>query len=69
MNENNNQEAKEMLTQGLREIRESLGLSPEEFSRLVGCSFMSVYNWENGSKPSPYFRREIQKVIKRHKRD
>jgi len=54
----------------IREIRESMGLSPEQFSRLLNCSFMTIYNWENGSnKPSPIFRREIKKIIKKHKRD
>jgi len=37
----------------IRDIREQLGLSQENFARELGVSFATVNRWENGqSKPS-----------------
>lgn len=33
---------------GLRTLRKKLGVSAEEFGKLIGASGQSVYNWEQG---------------------
>jgi len=70
MNENNNQEVTEMLIESLKEIREAKDLSVGEISRMIGCSAQCFYNWENGeTKPAPYYKREIKKIIQKHGKD
>lgn len=42
------------VAKGLRSLRARLGLSAEDFGRLVGVSSQSVYNWEQEkSRPRP----------------
>jgi len=69
-NKNKKQEVKRMLIENMTETRKSMDLSILELSHILGCSSQSIWNWENGkARPSPYFKREIKKVIKKHKRD
>lgn len=40
--------------QGVRAHRDRLGLSAEDFGRLLGVSSQAIYNWEQGSaRPRP----------------
>lgn len=42
------------VAKGLRSLRARLGLSAEDFGRLIGVSGQSVYNWEQGRvRPRP----------------
>src|SRR5690349_2312798 len=44
----------------LREAREQLGLSQEEFAAQIGAARVTVARWESGAKrPSPYYRQII----------
>jgi putative zinc finger/helix-turn-helix YgiT family protein len=40
----------------IRELRQRLGLSMEQFAILIGCTRQSLYNWERGDRPSPQSR-------------
>jgi DNA-binding transcriptional regulator YiaG len=35
------------------ELRKTLGLSMEDFARLIGCTRQSIYNWEKVDRSSP----------------
>ena len=38
----------------LRKVRKSMGLSQENFARMIGVTFVTVNRWERGHfKPSP----------------
>jgi putative zinc finger/helix-turn-helix YgiT family protein len=40
----------------ITDLRKSLGLSMEDFARLIGCTRQSIYNWEKVDRPSPLSR-------------
>lgn len=40
----------------IRELRQRLGLSMEQFAILMGCTRQSLYNWERGGRLSPQSR-------------
>jgi DNA-binding transcriptional regulator YiaG len=47
-------------------MRQSLGLTAVRFAQLVGCSHISVYNWERGiSRPSPMAREKLKKIARK----
>lgn len=37
----------------ITELRNSLGLSMEDFARLIGCTRQSIHNWEKPDRTSP----------------
>ena len=37
----------------ITELRKTLGLSMEDFARLIGCTRQSIYNWERTDRTSP----------------
>jgi putative zinc finger/helix-turn-helix YgiT family protein len=39
--------------QEIAELRHNLGLSMEDFARLIGCTRQSIYNWERTNRASP----------------
>ena len=50
----------------IRELRESLRLTQEEFARELGVSFTTVSRWENGhGKPSPLALRQLLDLLDR----
>jgi len=50
---------------GLKSHRERLGLSAADYAKLIGCSSLSVYNWENGkTRPGPEQLAKIVEVRK-----
>ena len=50
----------------IKELREALGMTQEEFAREVGVSFSTVSRWETGrGQPSPLARRRIEELRKR----
>ena len=50
----------------VRQLRESLRMTQEEFAREVGVSFSTVSRWERGrGEPSRLARRQIDKLRKR----
>lgn len=50
-------EAKEV-----KAIRAELGLSQEQFAKLLGVSWMTVWRWEHGAKMSPLAKRRLEDV-------
>lgn len=52
--------------ENIKELRESLGMTQEQFAREIGVSFSTVSRWETGrGKPSPLARRRIEE-LRRH---
>ncbi len=44
----------------VRELRERLGLTQEDFAQKVGVTFGSVNRWENGKRtPQPFLIRRL----------
>ncbi|HOE31201.1 MAG TPA: helix-turn-helix transcriptional regulator [Planctomycetota bacterium] len=44
----------------IKELRERLGLTQEQFAQKVGVTFSSVNHWENGKrKPQPFLVRRL----------
>lgn len=41
---------KEMTSEDIKKLRESLGLSQQQFAALVGSSIKTISNWETGGK-------------------
>lgn len=39
--------------QEIMDLRKALGLSMEDFARLIGCTRQSIYNWEKADRTSP----------------
>jgi transcriptional regulator with XRE-family HTH domain len=49
----------------LKNIRESLGFTLEQFAQKLGVSFQTVWRWESGKcKPSPLAMDKIRKYVK-----
>ena len=47
----------------IKNLRESLGMTQEEFAREVGVSFSTVSRWETGrGEPSPLARQRLAKL-------
>ena len=45
----------------IRELRQEMGLTQEEFARVVAVTFSTVNRWENGhAKPSKLARRALE---------
>ena len=42
-----------MTTNEIIELRKSLGMTQEQFARLVGVTMNTVYRWEKGRNPTP----------------
>lgn len=50
----------------VRDVRERLGLTQEQFASRLGVTFPTVNRWENGhSKPSPMAQRLLVEVLKK----
>ena len=48
----------------VREARQRLGLTQEQFASRLGVTFPTVNRWENGrSKPSPMAKKLLIKVV------
>jgi len=53
-----------MIKQEIKEKRLEMGLSQEEFARIVGVTLQSVSRWELGkTQPGLKARRELKKLI------
>ncbi len=53
-----------MTNQEIKEFRKKLGLSQEDFARLIGVKLMSVSRWElEKGNPGLQAKREIEKLI------
>jgi len=53
----------------IEQIRVNLGLSRDEFAKLLGVTSASVRNWEKGrNKPSPLSHERIFQVLGRFRR-
>lgn len=51
----------------IREIRDRLNLSREQFARKLGISFFTVWRWEKGkSKPSPMAEKLLEDLVRRN---
>ena len=54
----------------VRQLRASLGLSQEGLARKLGCSWISVYNWEAGlHRPSGLARDQLERLARQVKRE
>jgi putative zinc finger/helix-turn-helix YgiT family protein len=53
--------------QEITELRKILGLSMEDFARLIGCTRQSIYNWEKQDRTSPPSRAAdlLMKLVRR----
>lgn len=48
----------------IRDIRQKLGLSQEEFASVIGVTFSTVNRWENGhTKPSRLAAKNIEEKL------
>ena len=44
----------------IKELREALGLTQEQFAQRVGVTYSSVNHWENGKRtPQPFLIRRL----------
>lgn len=51
--------------QMIRELRQQLRLTQEQFAAKVGVTFSTVNRWENGkSAPSPLAAKRIEELLK-----
>lgn len=49
----------------IKELRNVLGLTQEQFAAKVGVTFSTVNRWENSrGKPSPLAMRQIEELLK-----
>jgi len=56
------------LVKTIKELRNALGLTQEQFAAKVGVTFSTVNRWESGkSKPSPLAMRQIEELMARTK--
>ncbi|MBW4639343.1 MAG: helix-turn-helix transcriptional regulator [Gloeocapsa sp. UFS-A4-WI-NPMV-4B04] len=54
------------ITKLIRETRQRLGLTQEQFALKLGVSYQSVNRWENGrTKPLPLAMKQIKQIVKR----
>jgi len=50
----------------IKELRNKLGLTQEQFAVKVGVTFSTVNRWENGKgKPSPLAMKQIERLLHR----
>ena len=42
-----------LIPQDITKLRNDLGLSMEDFARLIGCTRQSIYNWEKPDRTTP----------------
>ena len=55
--------AKKEISKIVRELREALGLTQEQFAAKLGVTFSTVNRWENSKgKPSPLAMRKIKEL-------
>lgn len=48
----------------IRAARERLGMSRDELAAKLGCSVMTIYNWEKGrTRPSRPYRRILEERL------
>jgi len=60
--------AKKDVSRMIREQRNALGLTQEQFAARVGVTFSTVNRWENNkAKPSPLATQRIKNLRKRNK--
>lgn len=52
-------------------LRKTLGLSMEDFARLIGCTRQSIYNWERSDRTSPPSRMAdlLLKLVRQSRED
>jgi len=54
----------EKIGEDLKQIRENMGLSAEQLSRVLSVSHTSIYNWEKGkNSPSQLAMEKLQKLL------
>jgi len=47
----------------IKELRERLGLTQEQFAQKVGVTFSTVNHWENGKRtPQPYLFQRLREL-------
>ena len=55
---------KEITVKRIRELRDKLDLTQEQFAAKVGVTWSTVNRWENGrGKPSPLAMRRIEELL------
>ncbi len=48
----------------IRELRQEIGLTQEQFAAILGFTFPTVNRWENGrNQPSPVAMKQIEKML------
>ena len=65
-------EAEKSISKVIKELRNTLGLTQEQFAAKVGVTYTTINRWENSNaKPSPLALQkieELQNELKRNKR-
>jgi len=52
----------------IKQMRRELGMTAVRFAQLIGCSHITVYNWERGRcRPSPLALERLTKIGKKLK--
>jgi putative transcriptional regulator len=47
----------------IKELRERLGLTQEQFAQKVGVTYSTVNHWENGKRtPQPYLAQRLREL-------
>ena len=54
------------ISQQIRNLRTSLGLTQEQFAAKLGVTFPTINRWENKkTRPSPLAQKQIDKILKK----
>lgn len=62
-------DSSEELADEIKEVRQALGLTQEQFAVKLGVTFPTVNRWENlKTKPSPLALQKLQKLIDYHRK-
>lgn len=60
-------ESSEELADKIKEVRQALGLTQEQFALKLGVTFPTVNRWENlKTKPSPLALQKLRKLLSNH---
>ena len=58
--------AKKDISLRVKDLRDFLGLTQEQFATKIGVTFSTVNRWENGKgKPSPLAMQKIEAMLKK----
>jgi DNA-binding transcriptional regulator YiaG len=54
----------------LKELREKCNIPRSEIAQQLRCGEFTIFRWEHGrAVPAPYYKRELQKLLKKLKKE